>query len=128
MLKALEPARQSKFISSALEARVEIRAQEEMAAFLNRYAVFLPAMFIVSQVQITQAPVTVEPVLKPAAQDGSRSVSFEGVEVTVHRADGSKCERCWNYSTQVGSSASYPTVCERCLAALEEIELSTANR
>ena len=30
--------------------------------------------------------------------------------------------RCWNYSTRVGESARYPTVCERCLEALEEIE------
>jgi isoleucyl-tRNA synthetase len=32
--------------------------------------------------------------------------------------------RCWNYSTDVGESAKYPTVCERCVAALEEIEAS----
>ncbi|MGH7839064.1 MAG: zinc finger domain-containing protein, partial [Candidatus Binataceae bacterium] len=33
-----------------------------------------------------------------------------------------KCERCWNYSLHVGESAEYPTICERCLAALAEIE------
>jgi hypothetical protein len=33
------------------------------------------------------------------------------------RADGKKCERCWNYSTHVGESADYPMVCERCVAA-----------
>ena len=38
------------------------------------------------------------------------------------RAQGEKCERCWNYSTRVGESSRYPTVCERCVAALEEIE------
>ena len=35
---------------------------------------------------------------------------------------GKKCERCWNYSTHVGENAEYPTVCERCVAALAEIE------
>jgi isoleucyl-tRNA synthetase len=127
VLKALEPARQTKFISSALEARVGLRAQEEMAEFLNRYAAILPALFIVSQVQITQGPVTVEPVLKRSPGDGNGAVSFEGVEVTIRRADGKKCERCWNYSTHVGASSVYPTICERCISALEEIERSAGN-
>jgi isoleucyl-tRNA synthetase len=46
------------------------------------------------------------------------------VTVKVQRAAGEKCERCWNYSTQVGKSERYPTVCERCVAALAEIEAS----
>jgi isoleucyl-tRNA synthetase len=40
----------------------------------------------------------------------------------VQRADGTKCERCWNYSTHVGENADYPTVCERCVKALDELE------
>jgi isoleucyl-tRNA synthetase len=42
------------------------------------------------------------------------------VLVKVARAVGKKCERCWNYSTRVGENAAWPTVCERCVAALEE--------
>lgn len=42
--------------------------------------------------------------------------------VEVERAAGEKCERCWNYSTRVGESERYPTACERCVAALSEIE------
>jgi isoleucyl-tRNA synthetase len=123
VLKALEPARQSKFISGALEARVELAAQEEMAEFLNRYAAHLPAMFIVSQVHVTEVPVAEAPV--PAAAEGKAAV--EGVRVTIHRAEGSKCERCWNYSTQVGANSAYPTLCERCMAALDEIQRTAAG-
>jgi len=49
----------------------------------------------------------------------------EGEELTisVSHADGEKCERCWNYSTRVGESSKFPTVCERCAEALEEIDL-----
>jgi isoleucyl-tRNA synthetase len=36
-------------------------------------------------------------------------------------ADGKKCERCWNYSVHVGEDWRWPTVCERCSAALNEI-------
>jgi isoleucyl-tRNA synthetase len=42
--------------------------------------------------------------------------------VIAVKAPGGKCERCWFYSTHVGESERYPTVCERCLKALEEIE------
>jgi len=42
--------------------------------------------------------------------------------VEIKRADGTKCERCWNYSTRVGEFERYPTICERCAAALKEIE------
>jgi len=45
-----------------------------------------------------------------------------GVKVEVKKADGQKCDRCWNYSTHVGEDKTYPTVCERCSAVLKEIE------
>ena len=41
--------------------------------------------------------------------------------VEVKKADGLKCERCWNYSTRVGEDKEYPTVCERCSAVLREL-------
>jgi isoleucyl-tRNA synthetase len=39
--------------------------------------------------------------------------------VAVERAPGSKCERCWTYSENVGRLAVHPAVCERCAAVLE---------
>jgi isoleucyl-tRNA synthetase len=44
------------------------------------------------------------------------------LEIIVQKAAGQKCERCWNYSTRVGENTRYPTVCERCTEALNEIE------
>jgi len=54
--------------------------------------------------------------------DGGSSGELPLILVEVERAEGEKCDRCWNYSTHVGESASYPNVCERCVAALQEIE------
>jgi isoleucyl-tRNA synthetase len=42
-------------------------------------------------------------------------------KVTVEKAEGVKCERCWKYSTDVGSDSKYPTVCAACAAALREM-------
>ena len=82
---------------------------------LQRYAAYLPGFFIVSQVEI-----------EPAASDGEPSTTGAGspgmLAIRAERAQGKKCERCWNYSTHVGENSDYPTFCERCLAALNEIE------
>jgi len=42
----------------------------------------------------------------------------EGLQVEVGKAEGEKCERCWNYATSVGESDEHPTVCRRCREAL----------
>jgi isoleucyl-tRNA synthetase len=44
------------------------------------------------------------------------------VHVEVKKADGAKCDRCWNYSTHVGEDKTYPKICERCSAVLKELE------
>jgi isoleucyl-tRNA synthetase len=61
-----------------------------------------------------------------AGAGAQKSESLPGLNVRVLRADGAKCERCWNYSTHVGENADYPTVCERCVKALTEIEETMA--
>ena len=39
----------------------------------------------------------------------------EGVNVTVEHADGAKCERCWKYTTDVGSRPEiHPGICAEC--------------
>ncbi|MGL6344425.1 MAG: zinc finger domain-containing protein, partial [Waterburya sp.] len=40
--------------------------------------------------------------------------------IAVVKADGEKCERCWNYSLSVGSFKDDPTICDRCNAALKD--------
>jgi isoleucyl-tRNA synthetase len=43
---------------------------------------------------------------------------FEDLGIGVVKADGEKCDRCWNYSVHVGESKEDPTICERCIEAL----------
>ena len=107
VLGKLEDARIAKLIGSSLEARVEISAGANAYDNLKRHADDLRYLFIVSEVQLLEANVEMD---------------ADAIEVTVARAHGEKCERCWNYSTRVGEASKYPTVCERCVAALEEIE------
>jgi isoleucyl-tRNA synthetase len=111
VLKALEPVRAAKTITSGLESRVTIAANTDLAALLRKYAAYLPGLFIVSQVEIADGKA-----------EGATPSGIEGLQIHVERAHGKKCERCWNYSTHVGENTDYPAVCERCVAALNEIE------
>jgi isoleucyl-tRNA synthetase len=112
VLRALEAARNAKTISGALEAKVLLSAGSDLVPLLEQYKSWLPSFFIVSQVEI----------IGSAPTGAQKSESIPGLIVAIERADGTKCERCWNYSTHVGENANYPTVCERCVKALDEIE------
>ncbi|MGO9970202.1 MAG: isoleucine--tRNA ligase [Bryobacteraceae bacterium] len=101
VLKGLETARKDKLIGAPLEARVRLSANGNLMPLLEQYARELPGLFIVSQVS-----------LEAAAGDG--------LGVTVERAEGTKCERCWKYTTDAGSDARFPTICAPCAAAVDE--------
>jgi isoleucyl-tRNA synthetase len=112
VLKALEIARnEKKMINSGLEAKVLLNADLELKAKLKHYLPQLPGLFIVSQVELINA-----------GSGEFKSEMVPSLEVTVQRADGKKCERCWNYSIHVGENSRYPTICERCSEAIAEIE------
>jgi isoleucyl-tRNA synthetase len=113
VLRALEEARIAKKIGSSLEARVSLSASGQTYRLLESYLDDLRYIFIVSQVNLV------------SAQEGGASET-NGVVVTIERAAGEKCERCWNYSVRVGESTRYPTACERCVEALAEIEREEA--
>jgi isoleucyl-tRNA synthetase len=106
VLKALEEARTSKLIGGGLEAQVALTASEPVYSVLAKFADQLRYIFIVSAVTLEES----------ASGNG-----VSGVAAKVSRADGQKCERCWNYSPHVGDDLVFPTVCERCSAVLKEI-------
>lgn len=105
VLKALETARGEKVIGSSLEAKVILTTDKPTTMFLLDHFTELRYIFIVSQVEVHEG---------------------EPFAVKIEKADGEKCERCWNYSTRVGEFENYPTVCERCSEALKEIETAAA--
>jgi isoleucyl-tRNA synthetase len=46
----------------------------------------------------------------------------EGVSISVAKADGEKCERCWHWESDVGANPDYPGICRRCVEAVQEHE------
>ncbi len=116
--RALERARAQKLIGGSNEAAVLLAADPDTGAFLASFGEgALAEAFLVSQVRLGAAG------HGDAAQ---RAVEVEGdLRVTVVRAPGEKCERCWRYAPGVGEHAEHPTICHRCAAA---VTLASAAR
>jgi isoleucyl-tRNA synthetase len=104
---ALEEKRQQKVITSSLSARVVVSASGSLAQLLADYRDELPTIFGVSQVDLAGPTV--------ASGDAANAV-----HVTVHRAEGVKCERCWRFVPAVSDASDFKGLCERCVDALAE--------
>ena len=100
VLKALDRAREAKLIGSSLDAAIKLAAGGELFALLERHSNELPTWFIVSQLELLP--------------------SSGVLEISVERARGDKCERCWKYTMDVGSDPGFPTVCANCARILPE--------
>lgn len=108
--KSLEKARRAELLGNSLEAKVIIYPKdEELCSLLERYDTLLPTIFIVSQVEIRPPDET--PPDDLTAREG-------GVSIVVSKADGRKCQRCWNYRTTVGKWQEHPSLCDRCIREL----------
>jgi isoleucyl-tRNA synthetase len=117
VLKVLEEARTAKTISNkASEVQVVLgwlhTIAEQPNPVFEKYASILPELFGVAQVEVINAIVT-----EGTAEKGA-------FYVQAQPAAGTKCERCWRFTIDVGEQPNYPTVCLRCADALEAISFS----
>ncbi len=100
VLPELEKARQAKAIGKALEARVIIHGPANALTAATARLAELRELLNVSQLEVHE-------------RDAGATV-----EVTVEKAAGEKCERCWHWETDVGQSSEHPTLCSRCVEAV----------
>jgi isoleucyl-tRNA synthetase len=91
--KKIEEKRVEKVIGHPLDAKVVISAGPDDYETLSKLGDTLKEVFIVSQAEV---------------------VKGEQTEITVVRAEGLKCERCWQYATDVETTGKFPNVCKRC--------------
>jgi len=108
VLGEIEPLRKNKQIGSSLQAKVVIHATRAELPLLEQYAKLLPMLFIVSEVELRPAPEDVE----AHAEAKPR--------VTIERAGGVKCERCWRYVPAVSTDPDLAGLCDRCQDAIAE--------
>lgn len=116
--KVLEQARIEKMIGSSLEAKALIHIPHKQLG--DAIKAFNPVkgngidelryLLLTSQVELLDSA--------EGLQGLEYTAQTENWGIGVVKADGEKCDRCWNYSTHVGESAEHPLICERCVAAL----------
>lgn len=128
--RAIEPLRSSKQIGSALETAIYFETQDKTKnpmSILKKYRHILADLFIVSQVHVAQDP------RDPSKLDSNEEVEHfllsqkdltptellgehkEGLyKITICRAKGQKCERCWKYRDLTDG------LCSECRHALEQ--------
>ncbi|MBO5494814.1 MAG: class I tRNA ligase family protein, partial [Eubacterium sp.] len=106
--KVLELARNEKTIGKPLEAQVTLYAEGELYEFLKSVEGALPEIFITSAVKVENG------------NEGMKG-DVDGLYVSVSKAEGEKCERCWKFSDTVGSNSEHPTLCAHCAEVMKEL-------
>jgi isoleucyl-tRNA synthetase len=101
-LPVLEKARQAKQIGKALEAKLIFTGDDPTLTHAESEKEALRELLNVSQLEVSRE-------------------SGKAFEVAVTKAEGQKCERCWHWETDVGSNPEHPTICARCVRAVEAL-------
>jgi isoleucyl-tRNA synthetase len=63
----------------------------------------------------------IEIVRGPAPAGAYTDDAVPGVAVVARPAEGTTCERCWKVLPEVGHHAAHPTLCRRCVDAVEAL-------
>jgi isoleucyl-tRNA synthetase len=106
--------RKEKVIGNSLQAAVDLYAgAESLRVLLDRYRGFLKTLFIVSQVELHDQ--------EAFSADQRHHSEPLSLTVGVRKADGDKCELCWNYSPTVGQHQVHTTLCERCIRIIGQL-------
>jgi isoleucyl-tRNA synthetase len=113
--QALETQRQAKVIGPPLEAQVTLEASGALLELLRAYEADLPMLFITSQAGVKAGAGTAD----AAKAEGADAAA--AVKVTVARADGVKCQRCWRYVPEVSAEPAFEGICSRCVDALASV-------
>jgi len=108
VLKNLEEARAAKVIGNSLEAVVILEVPEKLYQRLQPYTGQLADIFIVSCADLK---------VQDGPDDVSPDSAVERMTVSVARAQGNKCDRCWKYFTD--TTGTDTGVCSRCGEALK---------
>jgi isoleucyl-tRNA synthetase len=119
--KVMETARTGKAIGSSLEAKVLLYvANPELKTLLLNYnSTDLLSGQAVDQLRYLLLASQVELVDLAAIQATEFNSETDNLAIAIVKADGHKCDRCWNYSDTVGTFKDDPTICDRCESALK---------
>jgi len=96
--KDIEALRADGKVGASLQAEVELTVAEDDHAYLSSLGADLKFVFITSAITL---------------------VAGSAVSIRASVSNGTKCERCWHYTADVGTVAAHATLCGRCADNLD---------
>ncbi|OQZ04005.1 MAG: isoleucine--tRNA ligase [Candidatus Brocadia sp. UTAMX1] len=110
--KVLEKMRATKLIGNSLEASIDLYTEnEELWQFLKNYEKDFPMIFIVSEVKLG----------KNVTSKAVKGELITNLWIEGRASQHKKCERCWNFRESVGTIKEHPSICTRCVTALQQL-------
>ena len=95
--KDIETLRAAGQVGASLQAEVTLTVPAEEHAVLSSLGNDLKFVFITSAITL---------------------IAGHAQSITVTASNGTKCERCWHYRTDIGADAAHPRLCGRCTSNL----------
>ncbi|AFJ48395.1 isoleucine--tRNA ligase [Shimwellia blattae] len=105
--KVIEQARADKLVGGSLGAAVTLYADPELKASLLSLGDELRFVLLTSGAQVAD--------YADAPQQAQQSDVLKGLKITLQKAEGEKCPRCWHYTTDIGKVAEHADICGRCV-------------
>ncbi len=108
--RALEQARRDKTIGSSLDASMTLYASDDLAQKIAKLEDELRFVLLTSLAEV-----------KPLSEapDNAIKTEMENLTLTLDKAPGSKCARCWHHREDVGANSTYDDLCLRCVDNVE---------
>lgn len=106
--KVIEQARADKQIGSSLEASVILYVSAELGEKLTVLGDELRFVLLTSVALVAD--------YASAPAHALQSELIGELKMVLRKADGDKCPRCWHYTSDTGTSAEHPQLCQRCVS------------
>ncbi|MFW6235901.1 MAG: isoleucine--tRNA ligase, partial [Desulfovibrionales bacterium] len=110
--RAIEPLRKAGEIGHSLDTRIVLYAGTDLQSELDTVQDSLREIFIVSQVEIRD--------ISQSPDSAVRGEQIEELMISVEKARGEKCQRCWVFNEELGTLLEHPQACPRCAAVLQD--------
>ncbi|TAH11344.1 MAG: isoleucine--tRNA ligase [Curvibacter sp.] len=95
--KDIETLRETGQVGASLQAEVTLTVPADEFALLSSLGEDLKFVFITSAITL---------------------IAGSAQSISVTASNGTKCERCWHYRSDIGVDAAHPTLCGRCTSNL----------
>jgi len=109
--KAIEPRRKAGDVGHSLDTHVTLHVGGDAAEALATPGLDLCEFLIVSRASLDESG--------NVPEDAYVSEEVKGLAVSVAKAPGEKCQRCWRYEENLGSVDEHPEICPRCTAVVQ---------